>query len=128
MDIKLNEKQLIKDGHKIETAQIVYVSLDMIDSGSLLLSLDMIDSGSLLLNLKFISHKWGNPPKGMSYFFKDSSKGIIILKKLMNAIECPSILNAKEKLVKIAYKNEVGLVRFIGSHYKDEWVEIKGQY
>ena len=116
MDIKLNEKQLIKDGHKIETAQIVYVSLDM------------IDSGSLLLNLKFISHKWGNPPKGMSYFFKDSSKGIIILKKLMNAIECPSILNAKEKLVKIAYKNEVGLVRFIGSHYKDEWVEIKGQY
>lgn len=114
--MKVNKKQLIKNGYKIETARIAYVSLDM------------IDNGSLLLSLKFISHKWGNPSMGISYFFKDSTKGIIILKKLTNAIECHSILNAKEKLVKIAYKNDGGLVRFVGSHYKDEWVEIKGQY
>lgn len=120
---KWTNKELLKEGYKIENAQITNVSLNMENYGCLCLDLTIEWDGCGCV--------YGGYCLGKGYvdaaddFFSGSEKGLEAIMRIMDTVGQPELSKLKGQYIRVAYKGWGSSIKIIGNIIKDKWFDYE---
>lgn len=123
---KWTEKELLKEGYKIENAIIEKVDLSMADYGCL--TLQMVLKGS------YWGCVYGGYVLGHGYlgaaddFFDGSGIGMESIIRIMDTVGVKKFQDLKDKHIRVCSKNHGDSIKIVGNIINDKWFDYESFY
>ena len=114
-----NIENLLKDGYKIENAQIKSVDLSMEDHGCLTMNMVLegdgwgVCYGEICLGKGYVGAK----------SFEGSAKGLEYIMRIMDVVGVSKFQSLNGKYVRVAVKGLGSTVKIIGNIINDKWFD-----